>query len=412
MTGGKSLAQLRASSGRFDWGKAHELDDISGQTAIVGIGETAFSGASGRNAKAICLEAIERAIEDAGLSPHQVDGLMVSFGVDGQPTPRDYHEHFGTSHDIWFSQLGGAMVWAGTSAHTASHALRKGEARYIVNVFGVDWATQRGAHSSYHATETMKAQFEAPFGWFPQPLYFATFARRHMHEYGTTEAQLGELALAFRRHANGHPDAVLRDKRLTLEDYLASPLLADPFRKEDCCLLSDGGAAFVMTSVERARDLPRRTAIVEGVGYGVIDNSPFISQQGDLTSTPQTFSAPWAYAMADISAADLDVIGVYDCFSSTALMQIEEMGFCDKGEGGAFVEGDRLHFDRPRQRGGIPCNTHGGSMSHAYILGMTHVVELVKQLRGTAPNQVAGAELAAYAGFTAEEASTLVLRRG
>ncbi|HUH38137.1 MAG TPA: thiolase family protein, partial [Spongiibacteraceae bacterium] len=198
---------------------------------------------------------------------------------------------------------------------------------------------------------------------------------------------------------------------LSLEAYLTRPLLADPLRMEDCCLISDGGAAYVLTTPERARDLRRPAVIVEGVGHGRISGAPYISQQGDITATPQVFSAPWAMAMADIRPTDIDVIAVYDCFSITALMQIEDMGFCAKGEGGAFIQDNRLHFDRPRSAGGIPCNTHGGLLSHAYVLGIAHVVELVKQLRGQAFNQVRDARLAAYAGFTADEASTLILRR-
>ena len=411
----QSIAQLRDRSGRFDWGAATELRDIRGEVAIVGIGETAYSGPSDRHATTLGLEAIEKAIADAGLEPAQVDGLMMAPYIEGQVTAADFHAHFGTNHELWVSERGGAMVWAATCAHEAADALASGRARNIVNVFSVDWATRRargtGSPGDYHANEVMKSQLEVPFGWYPQPLYFATFARRHMHDYGTTEEQLAALPLAFRRHANSHPDAVMRERELSLEKYLARPYLADPFRVEDCCLVSDGAAAFVMTSAERARDLRHQPVIVEGVGHGLIEGAPYVSQQGDITSTPQTFSAPWAYAMADISASDLDVIAVYDCFSMTALMQIEDMGFCKKGEGGAFIQENRLGYDRPRSQGGIPCNTHGGFLSHAYVLGIAHVVELVKQLRGTAPNQVQEAELAAYAGFTAEEASTLILRR-
>ena len=411
----QTLARLAQRAGAADWGKALPLDDVSGDTAIVGIGETPYSGASGRNAKDICLEAIERAIEDAGLTPSDIDGLMVSLGIPGQVTPADYRAYFGTSHPIWFSHRGGAMVWAATSAHTAAHALKRGDARYIVNVFGVDWASRRrdktGTPGDYHAREPMKARLELPFGWYPQPVYFATFARRHMYEFGTTEEQLGALPVTFRQHANGHPDAVMRDRELTLADYLARRYLADPFRVEDCCLISDGGSAFILTTPERARDLKQPPVITRGVGHGVIDKGPYISQQKQITATPQAFSAPWAFAMADIGAADLDVIAVYDCFSMTALMQIEDMGFCKKGEGGAFIQEGRLRYDRPRSQGGLPCNTHGGLLSHAYVLGIAHVVELVKQIRGSAANQVQQVEVAAYAGFTAEEASTLILSR-
>lgn len=411
----QSVEELRRRSRTPDWGEASALEDVRGQCAIVGIGETAYSGASGRSAKAMALQAVERAVADAGLTPKDIDGLMVGFGIEDQLTPEDFRAHFGLQQPLWFSTQGGAMVWAATCNHTAARAITQGKAKHVVNVFAVDWATRRSegtlAHTEYHSGEPMKLRFELPYGWFPQPVYFATFARRHMHEYGTTETQLGALPVAFRRHANTHPNAVMRERSLSLEEYLLRPYLSTPFRVEDCCLVSDGGAAFVITSAERARDLRQPSVITEGVGHGRIRGAPYISQQADITSTPQVFAAPWAYAMADVDAQDIDVISVYDCFSMTALMQIEDMGFCDKGAGGAFVQGDRLHFDRPKRMGGIPCNTHGGLLSHAYVLGIAHVVELVKQLRGTAPNQVQDAEIAAYAGFTADEAATLVLRR-
>ena len=399
----------------MNWGKGTEFDDIAGQVAIVGIGESEYSGASGRDCKGIAAEAVERAVTDAGLKPEDIDGVMCLGELGGQFTGEDFHARFGTSHELWDSPDGGGMIWAATAAYHAAEALRSGKAKYIVNSFAVDWATKRpsmtGGPGERHAADVAKSQLEMPFGWFPQPLYFASFASRHMFEYGTTQRQLAELVTTFRGHAGSHPDAVMRDKPLSIEDYLARPTLADPLRVDDCCLISDGGAAYIMTTPERARDLPQAQITVAGVGHGVIDNEPYISQQGDLTSTPQGFSAPGAFAMAGVCPADIDVLAVYDCFSITALMQIEDMGFCAKGEGGSFVEGGRLRFDRARRQGGLPTNTHGGLLSHAYVLGIAHVVELVKQLRGTAPNQVEMAELAAYAGFTAAEASTLILRR-
>ncbi len=410
------IAQLKQRAGTFTWGRAVELDDIRGEVAITGVGETPYTGPSQRDCKQMALEAVASAIADAGLLPREVDGLMVHFGVADQITPEDFHQYFGTSHDLWFSDQGGAMVWAATCCHTAALALRTGHARNIVNVFAVDWATRRasgkGTPGDWHAQESLKAGLELPFGWYPQPLYFATFMHRHMHDYGTTPEQLAAVALTFREHAQSHPGAVMANRPMTLADYLAQPLLADPFRVPDCCLISDGAAAFVMTDAATAGDRSPQPVIVEGVGLGEINGSPYISQQGMLTATPQTFAAPWAYAMADVGPGDIDVIGVYDCFSGTALMQVEDMGFCAKGRGGAFAEEGRLHFQRPRRQGGIPCNTHGGLLSHAYVLGIAHVVELVRQLRGTAANQVEDCQVAAYAGFTAEAASTLILKRG
>ena len=396
-----------------DWGVSTPYDSIKDKVAIAGIGESAYSGPSGRTAKAIALDAIEQTIEDAGLNPGDIDGLMYIPTVEGQVTARDFHDHFGTSHEIWESPEGGGMVWAATAPYHAAEALYSGNARYIINSFAVDWASRRGEMNGgpgeYHASEIIKSQFELPFGWFPQPLYFATFASRHMHEYGTTEEQLGHLVTTFRQHANTHPDAVMRDKELTIEQYLSRPHLASPLRVEDCCLISDGGSAYLMTTPERARDLKNKPVAVKGVGRGIIKNSPYIAQQGDITCTPQVFSAPGAFSMADVSPRDIDVFAMYDCFSITALMQIEDMGFCAKGEGGGFVQNGRLRYDNPRSSGGLPTNTHGGLLSHAYVLGIAHVIELVKQLRGSAPNQVNDVELAAYAGFTAEEASALIL---
>jgi acetyl-CoA acetyltransferase len=199
----------------------------------------------------------------------------------------------------------------------------------------------------------------------------------------------------------------MREKRLTLEHYLARPMLVDPLRVEDCCLISDGGGAYLMTSVERARDLAKPLVVVEGVGEGRSASGPYWALQADFTSTPQVFSAPLAFEMAGIRPRDVDVLALYDPFTIVALMQIEDMGFCEKGEGGAFVAGQALHFDG----GGLPYNTHGGLLSHAYVLGISHVVELVRQLRGEAAAQVPDAEIGVYGGYTGAHASTLVLRR-
>jgi acetyl-CoA acetyltransferase len=394
-----------------DWGHAAPLEDIAGQVAIVGVGEADHTKASGRTTQAIAAQAVERALEDAGLEPADVDGLMyIPFSGD-QLDGAAFRARFGARGDLWTSDQGGGMVWAGTAPYHAARAIREGRAHYVVNTFSVAWATQRGemvgGPGQVHAQELFKQNLEVPFGWFPQPVYFATIARRHIHEFGTTEAQLGAIAVACRRHATLTPAAVMRDKPLTLAAYLESPLLVDPFRKEDCCLISDGGAAYVMTSVERARDLRRPVVEVAGVGLGSSRTRTYWAQQRAFTSTPQVFSAPGAFAMAGIRPADVDVLTLYDPFTIVALMQIEDMGFCPKGEGGRFVEGTRLHYDG----GVLPYNTHGGMLSHAYVLGIAHVVEVVRQLRGEAAAQVPDAEVGVYGGYTGPQASTLVLRR-
>lgn len=394
-----------------DWGRATEFDNIRGRVAICGIGEADHSKASGRSSEEIAAEAIGRAIDDAGLEPADIDGIMFPGGMAEAFDAPAFHRAFGTDHEMFESGRGGAMVWAATAPAVAARALADGKARYIVNAFAVAWASERsnmtGGPGQFHAGDVFKANLEAPFGWFPQPVYFATIARRHMHEFGTTEEQLGAIAVTCRRHANLTPSAVMHERKLTLAEYMSRPMLADPLRVEDCCLISDGGAAFIMTTAERARDLRQPAAIVEGIGEGVSDTGLYWGQQPAFTSTPQVFSAPAAFRMAGIAPGDVDVLALYDPFTIVALMQIEDMGFCDKGEAGTLADSGALDFDSGR----LPYNTHGGLLSHAYVLGSAHVVELVRQLRGQARAQVDGARLAVYGGYTGHLASTLVLGR-
>jgi acetyl-CoA acetyltransferase len=401
---------LGAVAATPDWGHATPFDDVNGQVAIAGIGETAYTKASGRTAREIGAEAAARAIEDAGLEPADIDGLTYS-GAFADFDVAAFHETFGTDHDVWSSPWGGGMSWAGTAPYLAARAIAQGKARHVLNVFPVAWATQRssmtGGPGEVHAAQSLKQNLEVPFGWFPQPVYFATIMRRHMLEFGTTEEQFGAVAVACRRHANLHPGAVMHAKTMTIDDYLASPYLAEPLRLFDSCLISDGGAAYVTTSVERARDLPQPPAIVRGVAEGLSDSGTHWSQQADFTSTPQVFSAPPAFTMAGLEPADVDVLTVYDPFTVVALMQIEDMGFCEKGESGAFAESGALAHDSGR----LAFNTHGGLLSHAYVLGIAHVVEVVKQLRGAAAAQVPGCEVGVYGGYTGAHASTLVLTR-
>jgi acetyl-CoA acetyltransferase len=392
-------------------GIATPLENVSGEVALVGVGESEHTRASGRDTRAIAAEAVERALADAGLAPGDVDGLLHSGGIPEQFDAAAFHAHFGTRHEIWESPRGGGMNLAATAPLEAARALRAGKARVILNVFAVAWATQRGEMTGgpgqFHAQERNKRNLEVPFGWFPQPVYFATIARRHMHVYGTSPEALGAIAVACRRHANLHPGAVMHGRELTLEQYLARPMLCDPLRVEDCCLISDGGAAFVMTSRERARDLPQAPILAIGMGEARSPTGTYWAQQPDLTATPQAVAAPDAFAQAGIDPADVDVLTLYDPFTIAALMQIEDMGFCEKGAGGAFVAGNTLHFDGGR----LPYNPHGGMLSHAYVLGIAHVVETVRQLRGQAAAQVPGARIGVYGGYTGHMASTLVLAR-
>src|ERR1700730_1943510 len=209
-------------SGEEPWGQAEDFEDVSGQVAIAGVGESDHTKASGRTVNEIVGQAVERALADCGLAPTDIDGLMFG-GLPGQFDAAAFHDYFGTTHDLWESKRGGGMRWAATAPYYAALALREGKAHHILNTFGVAWATERssmvGGPGEAHANELRKQNLEVPFGWFPQPVYFATIARRHMHEYGTTQEQLGAIAVACRRHANLTPGSVMHDKLLALEQH-------------------------------------------------------------------------------------------------------------------------------------------------------------------------------------------------
>ena len=259
-----------------------------------------------------------------------------------------------------------------------------------------------------HLRSKKKVAFELPFGYFPQPVYFATVARRHMIEFGTTVEQLGAIAVACRRHANVTPGAIMHDRKMTIDDYLAAPMVASPLRIPDCCLISDGGAAFVTTSADRARDLRHRPVAVAGVGKGISGDGYDWSRTAGVRVHPPGVCRPGCVCHGCPPPSR--------CRRPRRLRPLHNLvphpdrrhGILRQGEGGPFASDGRLHFDS----GQLPYNTHGGFLFHAYVLGIAHVVELVKQLRGVAAAQVPGAEVAVYGGYTGGDAATLVLTRG
>jgi acetyl-CoA acetyltransferase len=389
-----------------------DLADVRGQVAITGVGESEHTGVSHRTTKEIAAEAVERAIADAGLAPADIDGIMYHPMGGDQFDEQDFREHFGTTHDMWVSRDGGGMRWAATAPYEAARAIGAGKARHVLNSFAVAWATQRsamvGGPGQAHAENLLKQNLEVPVGLFPQPVYAAVMARRHMVEYGTTTDDLAAVALTMRAHANATPGAVMHARPLTRDDYFASPIIADPLRKFDCCLISDGGGAYVMSAADRARDLPQPVVTVDGVGLASSPEGSFWSLRKSITTTEVANAAPVAFAMAGIMPSDLDVITVYDPFTIVTLMVLEDLGVCARGDAGALARAGELQYAGGR----FPTNPHGGLHSHAYVLGIAHVVELVRQLRGTAAAQVRGAAVGVYAASTGPDAGVVVLRAG
>lgn len=370
------------------------------QACIVGVGETPFvrKPGSGMSMLALQLHAAKRAIEDAGLTNKQIDGLMPFPGLG---TAEEFAANLGIENLRFAAtvNMGGAAPVA--SLRTATAAIMAGIVDYVLLPAG--W----NAYSGFRAREAVAADTSAlpgqaiardyyiPHGLTAPPQWYSLMARRHMHEFGTKAEQLGAIAVAMRKHAQLNPNAVMRGKPLSLDDYLASPMITAPYRLFDCCLETDGAAAVVVTSAERARDLQHKPVYIMGVAAAQPYPADEITNRKDMFKTGLTIAAPEAFAMAGIRPNDIDFAEIYDCFTFEVLQQIEEAGFCKRGEGGPFVEGGRIELG-----GTLPVNTHGGLLSEAHVLGMSHIVEAARQLRGDAGDrQVKDAHVGVVTGW-------------
>jgi acetyl-CoA acetyltransferase len=378
---------------------------VTDVACIVGTGETAYvrKPGSGLSLLGLQLQAAVRAIEDAGLTPRQIDGIM--------PFPNLGHAE-GFAANLGCENLRfQSIVWMGGAAPVASlrvagAAVREGLADYVLIPAG--WNGYSGARARQTVAQDVSS-LPGPFAFTAPPQWYSVMARRHMHEFGTRAEQLGCIAVAMRKHAQLNPNAVMNGRPMTIEDYMASPMLADPYRFFDCCLETDGAAAVVVTTPERARDLGKPPIAIMGAAAGQPCPADEITNRKDIFQTGLSLAAPEAFGQAGISPRDVDFAQIYDCFTFEVLQQLEEAGFCKRGEGGAFVEGGRIELG-----GELPVNTHGGLLSEAHVLGMNHIVEAVRQLRGEAgERQVADAEIGVVTGWgDFGDGSIAILGRG
>jgi acetyl-CoA acetyltransferase len=376
--------------------------------AITGIGETAYSRNSGKSVVALQMEASLAAIADAGLTPKEIDGI-IAYAPSGV-VAEDFVTNFGIP-DLRFSAttpMGGASCVAAVQCAIA--ALAAGVCRHVLIPLGRNGASEGriGARVRQMPQFRVVAEFEMPVGNLAPAQLYAPMARRHMEQYGTTSRQLGEIAVTVRRHAGLHGNAIMT-KPITIDDHQSSRMIADPLRRLDCSLESDGATAVVVSAAERARDLRGRPVYVMGVAEGHPESPSTITQRPDLTTLGTAKAAPRAFAMAGVAPADVDVAEIYDCFTYIVLCQLEDLGFCAKGEGGAFVECDALGLG-----GRLPINTHGGLLSQAHVAGLNHIVELVRQLRGDAgATQVRDAEVGLVTGYgDMGDGAVAIMRRG
>ena len=378
------------------------------KTAVIGIGETAYTRGSGKSDFELQVESALIAIADAGLVPKDIDGI-IPCGITAAPA-EDLVTNFGLP-DLRFSGLtpmGGASPVA--AVQCAAAVVAAGICDNVLITAGRNGFSGARAGVRIHDMPQFHfvSEFELPLGAVAPAQLYAPMARRHMELFGTTSAQLGEVAVTVRQHALLNDNAVMK-KPMTLADHQASRMIADPFRLFDCSIESDGGAAIIVSSAERARDRRQQPVLIMGVAEGHPHQPGSITQRDVMTELGLAKAAPRAFRMAGVTHADIDVAEIYDCFTYIVLCQLEDMGFCKKGEGGAFVEGGRL-----RLGGALPINTHGGLLSQAHMLGMNHVVELVRQLRGQGGRaQVRDAEVGLATGYgDMGDGAIVIMRRG
>ncbi|KHQ51695.1 thiolase family protein [Mameliella alba] len=372
---------------------------MRGDVVIAGIGQTEFGKLPGRSTYSLNAEAVRNALHDAGLAKDRVDGLFVKF-----PTSRFefmYGQKLAETLGI-VPRIGG--VWDQGGAANASMigyaamAIAAGQCEVAVVTFADNPKTgTRQAYDKAWGDDEVH-------GWFGIPAGYAMIAQRHMAQYGTTAEQLGAISVICRKNGARNPRAQLQ-KPQTLDAYMNSPMIVEPLRRDDCCLVSDGGAAVVLTSAATAR----REGIdgaVPLLGFGQGQSSWEVAQRPDLTTTAAKRSARTAFDMAGISPSDVDVAQVYDCFTITALMTLEDYGFCDPGQGGDFCASGALELD-----GALPINTSGGLLSETGMPGMQLILEGVRQMRGSAVNQVLGAKTCAISnqGGVMHTHATLIL---
>jgi len=373
--------------------------------AVTGVGETEYMRGTDRTALSLQLDASLRAIADAGLKPTDIDGV-IPYGPGA--VAEDVATNFGI-RDLRFSAttpMGGASAVA--AIQCAMAAIHAGICRHVLLSIGrTGFSGGRiGARVQQMPQFRVIGEFEMPSGAIAPAQLYAVMARRHMELYGTTSLHFAEIAVSTRNNALRNPNATMR-RPMTVEDHQNSRMISDPLRLLDCSLESDGGAAVVISAAECARDTAKPPVLVMGVAEGHPDSPSAITQRPDMTTLGLAKAAPHAFAMAGVTPDDIDVAEIYDCFTYNVLCQIEDAGFCKKGDGGPFIASGAIRID-----GRLPVNTHGGLLSQAHMAGMNHIVELVRQLRGEAAVQVRDAEIGVVTGYgDMGDGSIAIMRR-
>ena len=372
-----------------------------GETAIVGAATFGVGTAPGYSTFDLAAHASVKALAQCGLKPSDVDGLFCIV-MDETLSGLNFAEYLGARTRFNDNcRTGGSSFQI--QATVAALALASGQCDVALIAYG---SNQRSATGRLQSS-ARPSPWEAPYRPLRPISSYAMAAARHMHEFGTTKEQLGEVAIAARKWAQLNPEATMRDE-LTMADYLAARLVADPFSVRDCCLVTDGAAAVVMTRADRARDLCAKPAYLLGGAHETTHRE--IAGMPSLTTTGVAEASRRAYAQAGISAAEVDVVELYDAFTINTILFLEDMGFCAKGEGGALVSNGNI-----APGGKLPVNTNGGGLSYCHpgMYGLFTIVEAAQQLMGACGDrQIADVEIAISQGNGGELSSEAVLVLG
>jgi acetyl-CoA acetyltransferase len=383
---------------------------LSGKAAIVGIGATEFSKESGRTELQLSVEAVQSALADCGLSPRDVDGLT-TFTMDTSSEIAVARE-LGIPELRFFSRINYGGGAACGTVQQAAMAVATGVADVVVAYRGFNERSgaRFGQVSVAAATQVntngLDNAWTYPFGLGTPAATVAMQARRYMHDFGATSEDFGRVAVADRRHAATNPNAFFYGKPITLEDHQASRMIADPLHLLDCCQESDGAVALVVTSIERARDLAQKPAVITAAAQGSgADQFVMTSYYREDIGIPEIgVVGRDLWRQSGLGPADLPMAILYDHFTPYVLMQLEELGFCGRGEAPDFIRDGAIEIG-----GRLPINTHGGQLGEAYIHGMNGIAEAVRQVRGTSVNQVPEVDHVLVTAGTGVPTSGLIL---
>jgi acetyl-CoA acetyltransferase len=384
---------------------------LKDKAAIVGVGQTEFSKRSGRSELTLAIEAIGTALDDCGLSAKDVDGMSL-FTMENNPANEVIH-NLGGGDLRFFSRIhygGGAACGP---IHQAAMAIASGAAEVVVCYRAMNERSEQRFGAGVQdrpiapTTENIHFGWYAPFGLLTPAAWVAMFAQRYMYTYGATSEDFGRIAVADRKHAATNPAAWFYERPITLEDHQNSRWVVEPMRLLDCCQESDGAVAVVVTSLERARDLKQKPAVVRAAAQAMAADQRMMTSyyRDDISGIPEMgLVARQLFETAELGPNDIQTAVLYDHFTPFVLCQLEEFGFCKPGEAKDFIRDGRIEIG-----GALPINTHGGQLGEAYIHGMNGIAEGVRQVRGSAANQVPDVENVLVTAGTGVPTSGIIL---